>query len=82
MTTRRFDLGVKSNTREYVERWGGRRDLNPRQPDPQSGALTGLSYGHQPTAIVVFGAACVKLGASEAHPCRQQPQMDTDGHRF
>jgi hypothetical protein len=29
------------------ERWGGRRDLNPRQPDPQSGALTKLSYDHQ-----------------------------------
>src|SRR6185295_17701505 len=28
--------------------WGGRRDLNPRQPDPQSGALTRLSYDHQP----------------------------------
>ena len=27
--------------------WGGRRDLNPRQPDPQSGALTRLSYDHQ-----------------------------------
>jgi hypothetical protein len=27
--------------------WGGQRDLNPRQPDPQSGALTRLSYGHQ-----------------------------------
>ena len=30
------------------EGWGGQRDLNPRQPDPQSGALTGLSYDHQP----------------------------------
>ncbi len=29
------------------EEWGGRRDLNPRQPDPQSGALTKLSYDHQ-----------------------------------
>ena len=27
-------------------KWGGRRDLNPRQPDPQSGALTRLSYDH------------------------------------
>jgi hypothetical protein len=26
-------------------RWGGRRDLNPQQPEPQSGALP-LSYGH------------------------------------
>src|SRR3974377_125570 len=32
----------------YAMRWGGRRDLNPRQPDPQSGALTKLSYGHHP----------------------------------
>ena len=29
-----------------LRRWGGRRDLNPRQPDPQSGALTKLSYDH------------------------------------
>jgi hypothetical protein len=26
-------------------RWGGRRDLNPQQPEPQSGALP-LSYDH------------------------------------
>src|SRR5213593_674735 len=25
--------------------WGGRRDSNPQQPEPQSGALP-LSYGH------------------------------------
>ena len=30
-----------------LKKWGGRRDLNPRQPDPQSGALTRLSYDHQ-----------------------------------
>jgi hypothetical protein len=34
--------------RSRSEKWGGQRDLNPRQPDPQSGALTGLSYDHQP----------------------------------
>src|SRR5712691_6377340 len=29
--------------------WGGRRDSNPQQPEPQSGALP-LSYDHQVTA--------------------------------
>src|SRR5216684_3728521 len=48
-------------------RWGGRRDLNPRQPDPQSGALTRLSYGHQPLAANVdFRGTRVKLGLSAA----------------
>jgi hypothetical protein len=48
--------------------WGGRRDLNPRQPDPQSGALTKLSYGHRPSANVGFHAPGVKLmrGTREA----------------
>jgi hypothetical protein len=35
--------------------------LNPRQPDPQSGALTKLSYSHQPVAAnVVFLSPAVK----------------------
>src|SRR6266478_6631057 len=43
---------------------GGRRDLNPRQPDPQSGALTRLSYDHQPTrARLIFFSHSVKLRA-------------------
>ena len=29
-----------------VPMWGGRWDSNPRSPEPQSGALTGLSYIH------------------------------------
>ena len=32
--------------------WGDRRDSNPRQPDSQSGALTRLSYGHQPARTI------------------------------
>jgi hypothetical protein len=28
-----------------AKKWGGRRDSNPQQPEPQSGALP-LSYGH------------------------------------
>src|SRR5205085_9047251 len=33
---------------------GARRDSNPQQPEPQSGALP-LSYGHQPrVSILVF----------------------------
>jgi hypothetical protein len=30
-----------------IKKWSGWRDLNPRSPDPQSGALAGL--GHTPT---------------------------------
>jgi hypothetical protein len=41
--------------------WGGRRDLNPRQLDPQSRALTGLSYGHQPAHNLCAGAARVSV---------------------
>ncbi len=44
------------------EEWGGRRDLNPRQPDPQSGALTRLSYDHQLAGHkLIFAAARVKF---------------------
>ena len=33
-------------------KWGEQRDLNPRPPDPQSGALTGLSYArHNPLVL-------------------------------
>ena len=35
------------NERSESESWGDRRDSNPQQPEPQSGALP-LSYGHQP----------------------------------
>ena len=31
---------------EKNENWGERRELNPQPPDPQSGALTRLSYAH------------------------------------
>ena len=44
-----------------LEGWGDRRDLNPRQPDPQSGALTRLSYGHQPAEKVSARVLGVKL---------------------
>ena len=43
--SRQFRCGHQCRRGE--EEWGGRRDLNPRQPDPQSGALTRLSYDHQ-----------------------------------
>ena len=42
--------------------WGGRRDLNPRQPDPQSGALTRLSYDHhQQDTNLIFAMSAVKV---------------------
>src|SRR5436189_3467846 len=35
----------KSEIDNLKSMWGGRRDSNPQQPEPQSGALP-LSYGH------------------------------------
>ena len=42
--------GGRTSLDEWGIWWGGRRDLNPRHPDPQSGALTRLSYDHQQCA--------------------------------
>jgi hypothetical protein len=33
------DRGFKISGALGVKRWGGRRDLNPQRPEPQSGAL-------------------------------------------
>ena len=35
--------------------WGERRDLNPRPPGPQPGALTRLSYAHHLTPSRALG---------------------------
>src|SRR6185437_4734454 len=48
------------------EGWGGRRDSNPQQPEPQSGALP-LSYGHQPANTLDFPRACVKFGRDKSN---------------
>ena len=64
-------LGWKVHREGHLELWGGRRDLNPRQPDPQSGALTRLSYGHQPADILSFGAPPVKLAPRFPVSCRK-----------
>lgn len=50
------DFGLRSPKVRAREGWGGRRDLNPQQPEPQSGALP-LSYGHQPETKndMIFG---------------------------
>src|SRR5256714_15458162 len=37
---------LKSAIGNWQWKWGGRRDSNPQQPEPQSGALP-LSYDHQ-----------------------------------
>jgi hypothetical protein len=37
--------------------------LNPRQPDPQSGALTRLSYDHQPSNRLISQGPRVKFAA-------------------
>jgi hypothetical protein len=38
------EIGTRQS--KIDNKWGGRRDSNPQQPEPQSGALP-LSYGHQ-----------------------------------
>src|SRR6184192_3395196 len=52
-------------------KWGGQRDSNPQQPEPQSGALP-LSYDHQLTQILGlrFAIAKAKLRAGLAEPSR------------
>jgi hypothetical protein len=56
--------------------WGGRRDLNPRQPDPQSGALTGLSYGHHTGQHTSFRAresqACARTKGTDHRAQRRE----------
>ena len=37
---------IKSKIGTQTSKWGGQRDSNPQQPEPQSGALP-LSYGHR-----------------------------------
>ena len=51
--------------------------MNPRQPDPQSGALTKLSYDHQPADKVVFLKRRVKVGL-----CRSGTGSATAGDRL
>src|SRR5919204_1675940 len=43
--------------------WGGRRDSNPQQPEPQSGALP-VSYDHQLRAKSVISARRIAKGVS------------------
>jgi hypothetical protein len=58
--------------RAYLKRrWGGRRDLNPRQPDSQSGALTKLSYDHHNRFVTLcFRGRPVKFGSFGIWPRR------------
>jgi hypothetical protein len=53
------------------KKWGGQRDSNPQQPEPQSGALP-LSYDHQLTQILGlrFAIAKAKVRAGRREPGR------------
>ena len=42
-------MGKITKVKENAENWGDRRDSNPQQPEPQSGALP-LSYAHHKSA--------------------------------
>ena len=42
---------------ERPKKWGERWDLNPRPLEPQSSALTGLSYAHHHTFIIFLPGA-------------------------
>src|ERR1041384_4396184 len=48
-------------------KWGGRRDLNPQQPVPQTGALTGLSYAHH-NGKVAYLSRTRRILSTFAHP--------------
>ncbi len=49
-------------------KWGGQRDSNPQQPEPQSGALP-LSYGHHEFQILDFRSPIANR--SEGSTCLQ-----------
>src|SRR5262245_6834297 len=54
----RYRVGRLSNHQEVsdlpvVSVWSGRRDLNPRPPVPQTGALTGLRHAPTGTARTI-----------------------------
>ena len=53
------------------KKWGGQRDSNPQQPEPQSGALP-LSYDHRLIQILGlrFAIAKAKVGAGLAQASR------------
>ena len=68
--TRAKFRAVTGNHSQDQKSWGGRRDLNPRQPDPQSGALTRLSYGHQPADNLVFRSTVVKFSNPKGRSSR------------
>ena len=49
-------MGKITQHSSWEKGWGDRRDSNPQQPEPQSGALP-LSYGHQPGLETSLGDA-------------------------
>src|SRR5438477_1649783 len=62
-----YDLKFEICNSRSGARWGGQRDSNPQQPEPQSGALP-LSYDHRLTQILGlrFAIAKAKVGAALA----------------
>src|SRR5437773_10095488 len=48
------------------KKWGGQRDSNPQQPEPQSGALP-LSYDHRLTQILGLRFAIAKAKVRAAY---------------
>ena len=48
----RYPVAIKKSLARNIPFWGGRRELNPQPQDPQSCALTKLSYAHrEPKAL-------------------------------
>lgn len=47
------DMGKSGDSGAEIMNWGGWRDLNPRSPPPQGGALP-LSYSHHTKMLVRF----------------------------
>src|SRR5215470_8956151 len=57
--------------------WSGRRDLNPRPPVPQTGALTGLRHAPTGTAGTIgLSAPVVLINEFDRmlQPCRKRPE--------
>ena len=50
---------IGTTAEKHGSSWGGQRDSNPQQPEPQSGALP-LSYGHRRAATLIFSRPIAK----------------------
>ncbi len=55
VVTYRIKVGPARTSKTCISNWAGRRDSNPRPSDPQSDALTRLSYSRRAFVPVMIG---------------------------